>query len=231
PQSTSLPELREAMGSPGVIQAEVDALLAAIACPPAGDEPPRARADFLLSLMELPEEARDRKGSNGRTVRAAAVEALLELGYPYALEVHPDVLEAVRLEAGGPKEASGPRISVPGIVVSLLAMVLQVLIVFVAFSVRGRSSWGELFQQLLLALVVVPPLAAIFGQVAELRRTQFLGSVGMGLQALVWLFVSLNNEWGWLLVLLLPWHLCMAAAYLMYPSSEEPGDAPPADTR
>src|SRR5689334_5354316 len=89
----SLTELREAMSSPGVIPSEVDALQAAIARPPGDGESLRERADFLLSLMALPEEAADRTGSTGLTVRAAAVEALMELGFPYALEVPPEVLE------------------------------------------------------------------------------------------------------------------------------------------
>ncbi|WNZ62177.1 hypothetical protein QEG98_41300 [Myxococcus sp. MxC21-1] len=67
---------------------EVDALIAAIAQRPAEDpEALRERTDYLLSLMTLPGDASVLTGSAGITVRTAAVEALLELGYPYALEV------------------------------------------------------------------------------------------------------------------------------------------------
>ncbi|MBZ4419201.1 hypothetical protein K8638_22250 [Myxococcus sp. RHST-1-4] len=221
PRSTSLPELREALSSPGLIQAEVDALFAAIARPPAGDETLRARADFLLSLMELPEEARDRKGSDGRTVRAAAVEALMELGYPYALEVPPDVLEAVRLETHGGKAAGRSRLSVPGIVVSLLALLTQVLMLLLNATTHGHSHGLELLQQVALGLIVVPPLAAIFGQVADLRRTQSLGSIGMTLQGLVWLFLALMIGGAGLAIVLIPWYLPLTAAYLMRSKTED----------
>lgn len=228
PRSSSLTELREAMTSPGVIQAEVDALLAAIARPPAGDEAPRARADFLLSLMELPEEARDRKGSNGRTVRAAAVEALMELGYPYALEVHPDVLEAVRRETQDSKKGGhASRISVPGIVVSLLALLLQVFMLWVNFSSHGHSHRVDTLQQFLLGLVVIPPLSAIFGQAVDWRWLQSLGARGMALQGLVWMLVTWLAADAWFALVLVPWYLPLIAAYLMR-STPEAGDSPAA---
>jgi hypothetical protein len=224
PRSSSLPELKEAMSSPGVIQEEVDALFAAIARPPADDETPRARADFLLSLMELPEEARDRKGRDGRTVRAAAVEALMALGYPYALEVPPDVLEAVRIEAGRGGDASASRVSVPATIVTVLALVFQVVVVALyAFSYRSQHT-REVLQQFLLALTVAPPLMALFGHAADLRRMQSLGARGMALQGLLWLLYALSQDassfWQWLTVALLPWHLPLIAAYLMRSKSE-----------
>src|SRR5689334_13391606 len=91
PTRASLPELLEAVRSPDVLRTEVDALLRGLARPLAEDETPRARADFLLSLIES-QELRELQGSNGRTVRATAVKALLNLGYPYALEVPPEAL-------------------------------------------------------------------------------------------------------------------------------------------
>jgi hypothetical protein len=216
PRSSSLTELREAMTSPGVIPAEVDALLAAIARPPAGDETPRARADFLLSLMELPEEARDRKGRDGRTVRAAAVEALLELGYPYALEVHPDVLEAVRREGQDSKKGGRTsRVSVPGIVVSLVALLLQVFMLWVNLTPHGHSHGVDTLQQVLLGLAVVPPLSAIFGQAVDWRWLQSLGARGMALQGLVWMLVTWLAADAWYVLVLVPWYLPWIAAYLM----------------
>jgi hypothetical protein len=224
----SLAELKDAMSSPGVIQAEVDALLAAIARPPGADETPRARADFLLTLMDLPEEARDRTGSDGRTVRTAAVEALMELGYPYALEVHPDVLEAVRQESGVTRDTR-EGISRWALGITLLSMVVQLgyLALFFAFGSSGR--YWEPLVLMVTAMVAVPPLLALFGKWVDSRSLQKLGVVGLVLQGLVWLFPTLseaqrNLPSSLLSVLLFPWHLPLVAAYLMRPKPE-PGDA------
>jgi hypothetical protein len=227
----SLAELKDAMGSPGVIQAEVDALLAAIARPPAEDETPRARADFLLALMDLPEEARDRTGSDGRTVRGAAVEALLELGYPYALEVHPDVFEEVRQQAGGRGHGARGGGSKVGVAVTLLSIVVQVLLLLVVSSV-GRA--GEALQLFSMAAVVVPPVLAIFGHLLEFPRLRSWGATGMALQGLAWLLFSgvaalESSSGGLMLLVVIPWYLPLTAAYLMRAKSE-PEDAAPVST-
>lgn len=230
PQSTSLAELKEAMSSPGVIQAEVDALFAAIARPPADDEPPRARADFLHSLMELPEEARERKGSDGRTVRAAALEALMELGFPYALEVHPDVLEAVRGDAYGGKDDALIRISRPAIAVTLLALVSQVILLVLMALSNGRTYAGETSQLIKLGLIVAPPLMAASGHALGMKGMQSLGARGMMLQGLVWLFIAWLDTGpyrGYLPLVLVPWYLPLIAAVLMREKSED-ADPPPA---
>jgi hypothetical protein len=224
----SLADLKDAMNSPGVIQAEVDALLAAIARPPAPDETPRARADLLLALMDLPEEARDRTGSNGKTVRVAALEALLELGYPYALEVHPDVLEAVRQQAGGRKHGSQDGGSRVGTAVTLLAMVVQLVLLLMIFTPVHMRDPPETFQTFLMAGIVAPPLLAVFGQMMESSRLRSWGATGMTLQGLAWLlfcgFEALGPASGGLLLLLvIPWYLPLVAAYQMRAKSE-PGD-------
>ncbi|QSQ21609.1 hypothetical protein JY651_41635 [Pyxidicoccus parkwayensis] len=224
------------MSSPGVIQAEVDALLAAIARPPAGDETPRARADFLLSLMDLPEEARDRTGSNGRSVRAAAMEALMELGYPYALEVHPDVLEAVRQQAGdnrGPKQDFSWR----AVGVTVLSMVVQLVFVALLSGPRGNyplDQWESL-RMIQVGLVVTPPLLALFGQWIGVRSLQRLGVMGLTLQGLLWLIPAASAALGGLslsllTILLFPWHLTLAAAYMMSPKPEPEDASAPRET-
>ena len=224
--SQSLRELKEAMSSPGVVQAEVDALLAAIVRPPADDETPRARADFLQSLVELPEEARDRTGSDGRTVRAAAVEALLELGYPYALEVHPDVLQAVRLEAVRRKKGAPPQgVSGTEGVITLMAGAVQLGMLALFVSPRQSHASSDALMLLPMGLVVLPPLSALFGGLLESRRLQSLGALGMALQGLVWLLVALMkssapSSAGRLFLLFIPWYLPLVAAYLMRPKSE-----------
>jgi hypothetical protein len=217
-------ELREAMGSPGVIQAEVDGLLAALARPLAEDESPRARADFLLSLMEMPREAGDRTGSDGRTVRGAAVDALMELGYPYALEVPPEVLERVRRDhpLKGRREPRGVPVPswMPAVVVTVLSLPAQLLMVLLA---AFRVS-GPLQQPVLLTLAGLGsllPLLALIGLGMKQPGLQRVGAWGMRLQGLGWLVFALMeasrsyrfNEF----VLLLPWYLPLLAGFLMTP--------------
>ncbi|MFP2911327.1 hypothetical protein ACLESD_41150 [Pyxidicoccus sp. 3LFB2] len=230
--SQSLPELREAMSSPGIVQAEVDALFAAIARPLADDESPRARADFLQSLVDLPEEARERTGSDGRSVRAAAVEALLELGYPYALEVHPDVLEAVRLEArrrtGGSGESGLASLGPEGFV-TLLALAVQLAVLWM-FTSQSRTS--DTFMTVSLGLVVLPPLSALCGWLLESRTLRSLGARGMALQGVFWLLSALikaasQPSVGLMYLLFIPWYVPLVAAYLLRARPESEDAAPP----
>ncbi|HUM12338.1 MAG TPA: hypothetical protein VLT82_15430 [Myxococcaceae bacterium] len=67
---------------------------------------PRSTADRLLQLLASGELATFR-GSDGSSARAAAVERLLALGYPYALEVSPEDLAHWRAER--PSEATDGR--------------------------------------------------------------------------------------------------------------------------
>jgi hypothetical protein len=89
----SLSTLIEEVRAPGADRTDVDALLRGLARPLGPDQEPRERADLLLALIEDPQLA-DLTGSNDRTLRGAAVQALLALGYPYALEVPPEALAA-----------------------------------------------------------------------------------------------------------------------------------------
>jgi hypothetical protein len=58
----------------------------------------RAVADFLLKQLE--EDAFEGlTDSEGRTCRGVAVEALLAMGYPYALEISPEDLEHLRQDS------------------------------------------------------------------------------------------------------------------------------------
>jgi hypothetical protein len=78
--------------APDATDSERDALLYAISRPLPPEASPREHADFLLSLL-MDEHSHTLKGSTGRTVKQAAVQALLALGYPYALEIPPELLE------------------------------------------------------------------------------------------------------------------------------------------
>src|SRR5205085_159839 len=61
---------------------------------PAGSRA-RATADFLLAQLDA-KAFGALVDSNNFSCRAAAVEALLSLGYPFALEVNPEDLEHLR---------------------------------------------------------------------------------------------------------------------------------------
>ena len=78
--------------APEATDSERDALLYAISRPLAPEASPREHADFLLSLL-TDERSLALTGSNGRTLKKAATQALLALGYPYALELPPEVVE------------------------------------------------------------------------------------------------------------------------------------------
>ncbi|MCP3137257.1 hypothetical protein [Pyxidicoccus xibeiensis] len=230
PPSASLTELRQAMTSPGLIQAEVDALLAAIARPPGDTESPRERADYLLSLLSLPDEASERRGTNGRSLRASALEALMELGYPYALEVPPEVLEAVRLEEPGGAREGGA--SMPAIVFTVVTLLVQLVMLFL-FSWGDRTSHShdsgmDTLSMISLGLVVLPPLAALFGHLLDWRRLQSMGVSGMVLQGAFWFLYALGQRVGVWVMLVVPWYLPLLSAYLMRQRSEPDDTAPSA---
>jgi hypothetical protein len=184
PATPSLPALLAAVSSPGVLQEEVDALLRGLASPLAPDEAPRARADFLLSLLES-REVVALQGSDGRTVRLAAVEALLALGYPYALEVPPEALE----EAHRARKDATPR-DIPGlgIAAAVLALMVQSVVTLPAAIdfLSGRPS-NIPFGLFILGATWGPSLSALLGGWLRLRGLQRLGIATMALMGTAWL--------------------------------------------
>jgi hypothetical protein len=87
----------------GAARREVDALLRGLSVPLPAGEDARARADLLHDILE-DKRVRAFTGSNGRRVAHAAVEALEALGYPYALEVPPELLAEARAALPPPHE-------------------------------------------------------------------------------------------------------------------------------
>ncbi len=92
--STLLARMR-LLREPGAAVEEVDAFLEDLSAPRPQGEPPRVRADVMLDLLE---DARlcALTGTDGRRVGVVALEALLGLGYPYALELTPEMLALAR---------------------------------------------------------------------------------------------------------------------------------------
>ena len=85
--------------SPGVARAEVDALLRGLEGPLGPGESARERADLLHEILE-DTQVRDYTGSGGRKVAHVAVLRWGELGFPYALEVPPELYAEARAAAG-----------------------------------------------------------------------------------------------------------------------------------
>ncbi|AKQ70227.1 hypothetical protein A176_007139 [Myxococcus hansupus] len=232
----SLTELRADMCSPGVIPAEVDTLFVEMARPVEGEAALRERADFLQSLMTLPGVGSQQTGSDGITVSTAAVETLLELGYPYALEVPPNLLERAREERDAQrrrkkkqqkeqqqKEQGAEPLPVAGIVVTLFGTALQLLPMLLPLLRTGsRLDVPGFIVMILLLGICVPPAMALMGALMRHRTLQGLGAVGLVLQGLAWLaitlFMSSMSSYGLLLLAWPTWYALLGAAQLIRPS-------------
>ena len=183
PASSSLLELLEVVRSPGVVHADVDALLQGLARPLAEDESPRARADFLLFLIEAP-DVHGMQGSDGRTVRAAAVQALLELGYPYALELPPEALPDASRPKGGAQE-----IPIVGLIATLAGVLAQLGYAIPSVLKLPESERpGSLVSiVILLGMVLGPAASSVLGGWQRMRGLQQLGLIFMALTGGLWL--------------------------------------------
>jgi hypothetical protein len=177
--------LLEEVRAPGAARAEVDALLAGLSQPLPSDASPRERADLLLSLIEDAQIA-DYTSTNGRTVRVAAIQALLALGYPYALEVPPEALEAKARDEGTRPGLLSTRKGQVGFGLVALAGLLQLAAVL---SLSAREGWiSETIAAVLIAIITgttfLPAFLTVLGH--------NLGKGGLKMAGTVWLvFVSL----------------------------------------
>ncbi|AKI98552.1 hypothetical protein ATI61_12250 [Archangium gephyra] len=99
PEPVPVHERLELLRLSGAPVPEVDTFLAGLEAPYLPGESPRERADLMLELLE-DERLCELTGSTGRRVGLAALETLLRLGYPYAFEVTPAMLERARGSQG-----------------------------------------------------------------------------------------------------------------------------------
>ncbi|HYH98937.1 hypothetical protein [Hyalangium sp.] len=185
PEPSPLAPLLEAVRSPHVITMDVDALMRGLARPLANGESPRARADLLLSLIESPllGSMQDRKGASLRT---GAVKALLDLGYPYALELPPEALaEALHWRKGSQVR----EIPTVGIAITLVGLAFQAYHFLPA-------SWRLLHEDLsptlsfgaiLIGAALGPSCAALLGGAFRLFALQQVGVTLMTLLGSLWL--------------------------------------------
>ncbi|NOK09473.1 hypothetical protein [Corallococcus exercitus] len=237
--SPPLAALLAKVKSPGMVRADIDALIAAMGRAPAADESLRERADLLLGLMARDNPVGKYRGENWTTVRQAAKAALLALGPPYALELPAEMVESY--PSAPPVDDStrpGPGPGAGSIVVTLLSSLHQTGLISLVGSFTGarRFEWdSSLGQSLILGMLGVwlPALCAFLGHSLGKRWLQVIGAVGLWLLFAGWGLASLAGtaSMGPGSLLLLPWHLALWAAIVMRPVPEktETGEAVPTE--
>lgn len=187
PSTHSLAVLLNVVRAPGVLRTDVDALLQGLARPLAEDESPRSRADFLLSLIES-NEVSDMVGSNGTPVRAAAVRSLLDMGYPYALEIPPEAFGGRR--AG--QDADLPQeLPIPGLIATLAGFITQSItcVPAVLEMLGSQLDSDKLLGLFLLVLLLGPTLSSVLGGALRMQNLQKLGVITMMITGALWLIV------------------------------------------
>ncbi len=186
----SLNVLLDVVRSPGVLSSDVDALVTGLARPLADGESPRQRADFLLSLLEL-QDVCELRGEQELTVRFASVQALLGLGYPYALEVPPEALASSRLEGVGLEPL---KIPMPGLLATLAGLLVQSYFCLPT-ALRGVADIENLvnfgFGLLASSLLLGPAAAAVSGGMLRKPGLQRWGLRGMHVTGAIWSFIFL----------------------------------------
>ncbi len=192
PRVLPLREWVETVRSPGVTLGDVEGLMAAMSGPLAEGESPRERADQLLRLLS-DEALGELYGKDGRLVRPAALDALLALGYPYALEVPPEVLE--RMRGFSPRALS--RASRWGVRLATMSALWPTAML----AVTSTGSWWRYIDGLAI-LAGVMFLPAVLSALAERYRLWALKSLcnmGLGLMGSVGLLFGslmlLGGDW------------------------------------
>jgi hypothetical protein len=229
PSLEAAPALRpllEEVHAPGAGRDDVDALLRALAGPPGAEESPRERANVLLEMLN-DSRLLDVTGSDGRSLRAAALDALVALGYPYALEVPPDILTELRPS----KSSSLGKGFYMGLVLPLVVLMVQAAYLSAAASRTSHSSghMGSLEYFLLTIAALSTVLPMLLGAAGAVWRVRWLNVLGTGALALVGA--------GWLLMFIaaleskgsagtfIPLGFCVAhlasAVGLFYPGDED----------
>ncbi|OJH38181.1 hypothetical protein [Cystobacter ferrugineus] len=170
PRALPLRKWVDTVASPGVTLGDVDELLARVSGPLAEGESPRERADQLLHLLR-DEALGGLHGKDGREVRPAALEALLSLGYPYALEVPPEVLE--RMRGFSPRVLS--RASRWGVRLAAMSALWPPTML----AVTSTGNWWSYLDGLVI-LAGVMFLPAVVSALAERYRLRWLKSLCNG---------------------------------------------------
>lgn len=178
--------------APEATDSERDALVYAISRPLAPEASPREQADFLLSLL-TDERSLALTGSNGRTVKKAATQALLALGYPYALELPPEVVEQ---SAGDRSLRNRLRWGKALIVANAVGPAIVATLLALHFDLMSERALVSIFIAILGSCTVLPMALILLGRKKKSLLLRFLGSLGHTLSGLAvgWLALVLLEE-------------------------------------
>ncbi|RKH65310.1 hypothetical protein D7X96_24035 [Corallococcus interemptor] len=220
----SLTFLLEEVRSPGMVRADIDALISGLGRMPAPEEPLRERADLLLGLLDRNNPVGDYAGSGGMKVRHAAKEALIALGYPYAMELPPELLETPRVNGRGPGLSGGDIVLA---VVSLLYQWGGLAAVWIFLEYSKMAEAGEVSVGIGAALGLSTGVS-LLGHHQRSRDMQLVGSVVLWAAAVVWILIALPSALftSGVALFLVPWHLALWTAWSLRP--EEEPEKPPA---
>lgn len=181
----SLRERVDVVTSPGVTREDVESLLNGLSAPLAPGESTRQRADQLLRLLQ-DERLGDLTDSNERQVRPLALEALIGLGFPYALEVPPEVLAELRGSvARALSRSSRWGLGLAG-VNALVPVVGQVVSTSLGRWFYDTTAWEQLEGPAILAGVLFLPAAlSALGERYRQKWLKYLGNVALVLMSTV----------------------------------------------
>ena len=188
--------LIEQVRAPDAARAEVDELITGLAQPLGPEQSPRERADLLLALID-DKHLGDFTGSLGQTVRSAAVQALLELGYPYALEVPPDALEPRSLRADRAGTSAPGRVFASGkgwagfSIVMLFGLLQLIPTLMYSMDFGSRDDWLGWVVLAIAATSFLPASLVALGHAFHSRILRGLGSVWLALVGLAALLPGL----------------------------------------
>lgn len=194
----SLRERVEVVASPGVTREDVDSLLDGLSAPLAPGESTRERANQLLRLLQDEALGELTGGPDERQVRPAALEALIGLGFPYALEVPPDVLAEMR---GGPRELS--RSSSWGLglagVNALVPILAQVVSTSPSQWWNDTTAWEQLLEgpALLAGVLFLPAVLSALGERYRQKWLKYLGNTALVLMSAVGIIPGIIMSWNW----------------------------------
>lgn len=190
-----LSERVDVVASPGVTREDVVSLLDGLSAPLAPGESTRERANQLLRLLQ-DERLGELTGPDERQVRPTALEALIGLGFPYALEVPPDVLAEMRGSVARALSRSsrwGLWLAGGTALVPLLAQVVS--------TSPGRwwydtAAWDQLAGPAIASGVMfLPAVLSALGERYRQKWLKYLGNGALVLMSAVGLIPGIIMSW------------------------------------
>ncbi|WNG27910.1 hypothetical protein F0U62_30815 [Cystobacter fuscus] len=223
PSSLEVPDVRRqtvpllkrlsALRSEDVTPDRVASFMDGLALPLGPEESPRLRADLLLEVLE-DERLCTLTTSDGRQVGGAALEALQELGFPFALEVTPAMLARVREH----QAAARPMNGLLGGVGSAVGSAAWVWVVYLHNVPEEYKVWLSL-------LLLGPVTVSVLAKVLDLPSLHRIANLTQWLVGLACLLASANTENSMTLTLGISGVLALLSAFFLRHRS--PAELPP----